>query len=154
MNLCMTICCEPGPPTTNDTTTLQKKTAIVQTRRTSAGQTVLIAGLSAVLIFAVLAYGIFDQWVIAILEVGSALLLLFWIWPQISSGCLQLRTNRLYLPIMLFGAIIIVQVILGTSAYVYVTRHELWKYGSYWALFLLANQCTRTGTHRLLTILA
>src|SRR5205807_10248680 len=71
-----------------------------------------------------------------------------------SSGCLQLRTNRLYLPIMLFGAIIIVQVILGTSAYVYVTRHELWKYGSYWALFLLANQCTRTGTHRLLTILA
>src|SRR5207253_9242841 len=141
MNLCMTICCEPGPPTTNDTTMLQKKAAIVQTRRTSAGQTVLIAGLSAVLIFAVLVYSIFDQWVIAILEVGSALLLLFWIWPQISSGCLRLRGNRLYVPVVLFGLIILVQIVFGLSAYAHITRVELWKYAAYGGLFLLATQC-------------
>src|SRR5437667_41217 len=31
---------------------------------------------------------------------------------------------------------------------------ELWKYGAYGSLFLLANQCQPAGVHRLLTILA
>jgi O-antigen ligase len=113
-----------------------------------------VAGLSTLLIFAVLAFGGVDQWAIAVLEIGSALLLLFWIWPQISSGHLQLRANPIYAPVVLFGLIIVVQVVFGLSAYVHITRFELWKYGAYGSLFLLANQCERVGGHRLLMVLA
>jgi len=93
MNLCTTICGQPDTPTANDTTTLQRKTAIVQDRRASPGQTILIAGLSAILMFTVLAYSVFDQWAIAILEVSSALLLLLWIWTRISSGRTHLEVT-------------------------------------------------------------
>ena len=154
MNLNVTIGHEPGTPTANGSTTLKNKTATEQDRRTSTSQTVLIAGLSSVLMCAVLAYCIFDRWAIAILEIASALLLLFWIWPQISSGRVQLRANPLYAPVILFGLIIVVQFVFGSSAYVHVTRVELWKYAAYGSLFLLANQCQRAGAHRLLTILA
>src|SRR6266550_1789336 len=154
MNLNVTICSEPDTATANNPPTLQKNAAILQDRRTSTGQTVLITGFSALLIFAVLASSIFDRWVIAILEIGSALLLLCWAWPQISSGRLQLRANRLYAPVVLFGLIIAVQVAFGLSAYVHVTRVELWKYAAYGSLFLLANQCQRAAAQRLLTILA
>jgi O-antigen ligase len=150
----VTISREPYTPAANDTPTLQKKIPILQDRRTSTGQTVLIAGFSALLIFAVLASSIFDRWAIAILEIGSALLLLFSIWPQLTSGRLQLGASRLYAPVVLFGLIIAVQVAFGLSAYVHVTRLELWKYAGYGSLFLLANQFQPAGAHRLLTILA
>src|SRR6267143_494694 len=153
MNLNATIFREPDTPTVSDTPTLEK-TAIVQDRRTSTGQTVLITGLSVMLIFAVLAFGSADPWAIAILEIGSALLLLSWILPQISSGRLRLRANCLCAPVVLFGLIIIAQVVFGLSAYVHVTRFELWKYAAYGSLFLLASQCQRAGAHKLLTILA
>ncbi len=153
MNLYTTICGEPDTPTANDTTTLQRETAIVQDGQTRPGQTILIAGLSAILMFAVLAYSVFDQWAIAILEVSSALLLLLWIWTRISSGRTHLEATFLYAPTVLFGLIIVVQIVFGLSAYVHVTRVELWKYAAYGGLFLLANQCQQAAAHRLLTIL-
>jgi len=153
MNLNATIWPGPGTLTASNTTTVQKA-ATVQARRTSTGQTALIAGFSAVLIFGVLTYCIFDQCAICILEIGSALLLLLWTWPQMSSGRLQFSSNRLYAPLVLFGLIIVVQVVFGLSAYVHVTRVELWKYAAYGSLFLLANQCQRAAAQRLLTILA
>jgi O-antigen ligase len=136
-----------------DGTSSPEKTAIVNGSLTGTGQFILVAGLSALLIFTVLAFGGVDLWAIVILEIGSALLLLFWIWPQISSGHIELKANRLYAPVVLFGLIIVVQVVFGLSAYVHITRFELWKYGSYGSLFLLASQCERVGGHRLLTIL-
>jgi O-antigen ligase len=135
-------------------TPLSQETAIAKDRPASPGQSILVAGLSVILIFAVLAFGSADQWAIAILEVGSALLLLFWFWKQISSGQIQLKANRLYGPVVLFGLIIVLQVVFGLSAYVHVTRVELWKYAAYGSLFLLASHCQRTGARRLLTILA
>lgn len=141
-------------PLIADGTLTPQKTEIVRDPPTGTGQFILVAGLSALLIFAVLAFGSVDLWAISILEIGSALLLLLWILPQISSGHLRLKANRLYAPVVLFGLIIVGQVVFGLSAYVHVTRFELWKYGAYGSLFLLANQCERVSGHRLLTILA
>ena len=121
---------------------------------TGAKQSILVVGLSVILIFAVLAFGCTDPWAIAAMEVGSALLLLFWIWPQISSGSLQLRANPLYAPVVLFGLIIAAQIVFGMSAYVHATREEVWKYAAYGVLLMLASQCQRASAHRLLTILA
>jgi O-antigen ligase len=123
-------------------------------RPTVAKQPILVVGLSVILIFAVLAFGCTDRWAIAAIEVGCVLLLLFWVWPQISSGCLQLRANPLYAPVVLFGLIIVVQIVFGFSAYVHVTRQELWKYAAYGVLLMLASQCQRASARTLLKILA
>jgi O-antigen ligase len=109
--------------------------------------------MSILLIFAVLDFGGVDEWAIAILEIGSALLLLFWLWPRVCSGRLHLKPNSLYTPVVLFGLIIVIQVAFRLSAYVYVTHQVLWQYAAYGALFLLASQCQRVATSRLLTIL-
>src|SRR5467141_1116980 len=101
----LTILREPCPLTANGSRTLQT-TAVGTESSTRAAQTILVVGLSAVLIFAVLAFGSFDEWAIAILEISCALLLLLWIWPRISSGGLQLRANPLFAPVVVFGLII------------------------------------------------
>jgi len=131
-----------------------RQLAVVEVRTSEATQSFLVIGLSAILIFAVLAFGCTDPWAIATMEVGAALLLLFWIWQQITSGGLQLRANPLFAPVALFGLIIVVQIVFGLSAYVHATREELWKYAAYGVLFLFASQCQRASAHRLLTILA
>jgi len=114
----------------------------------------LTLGLAAVLIFAVLAFGSFDPWAIAVLEASSAVLFLFWIWPQLDSGGFRLRGNPLYAPAVLFGLLIVVQLVSGLSAYRHATREELWKYIAYGMLLLLASQLHRDCAQRLLTILA
>src|ERR1700730_18246372 len=106
MGLNLTIPRDPGSLIADGPHTPQK-TAIVRDHLTDTGQVILVAGLSLLLIFTVLAFGGLDQWAIAILEIGSALLLLFWIWPQISSGHLQLRATRMYAPVVLFSLIIV-----------------------------------------------
>src|SRR6202162_228735 len=131
-----------------------RQIVFAEDRPMGAQQSILVVGLSAISMFAVLAFGGTAQWAIAAIEVGSVLLLLFWIWPQISSRSLQLRANPLYAPVALFGLIIVVQIVFGLSAYVHVTRQELWKYAAYGVLLMLASQCQRASAHRLLTILA
>src|SRR6202790_2441318 len=131
-----------------------RQIVFVEDRPMGAQQSILVVGVSVILIFAVLAFGCTERWAIFALEVGSVLLLLFWIWPQISSGRLQLRGNPLYAPGGLFGLIVVVQIVFGLSAYVHATRQELWKYAAYGVLLMLASQCQRASAQRLLTILA
>jgi O-antigen ligase len=142
-----------GTSQVQDLTTLQTKTVIVEEHPGGLEQ-ILVAGLSVLLIFGVLAFGGTNQWAIAILEVGCALLFVLWMWSQISSGELQLRLNHLYLPVIFFGLIVLAQVVFGLSAYVHVTRTELWKYAAYGSLFLLANHLHEGAAHKILTILA
>jgi len=141
-------------PLNVDTPPFPLKRAVVRNGPIGTGQSISIAATSALLIFAVLAFGGIDRWAIAILEIGSALLVLLWIWPQFSSGHLHLNRCPLYPPIALFGLLIAVQVVSRSSAYVHVTRFELWKYAAYGCLFLFASQCDRASARRLLTILA
>src|ERR1700676_2001553 len=131
-----------------------RQIVFVEDRPMGAQQSILVVGVSVILIFAVLAFGSTEWWAIAAIEVGSVLLLLFWIWPQISSGSLQLRANPLYAPVGLFALINVVQIVFGLSAYVHATRQELCKYAAYGALLMLASQCQRASAQRLLTILA
>ena len=137
-----------------DRTPGPRQLAFAEVRPSGAKQSILVVGLSATLIFAVLAFGCTDPWAIMTMEVVSALLLLLWIWPQISSGHLNMRASSLWAPMVLFALLVVVQVVFGLSAYVHVTRVELCKYAAYGSLFLLATQFQRAGAHRLLTILA
>jgi O-antigen ligase len=152
MAVSVTICDETGSSAADARILLKKVAGGVD--EASKGESFLAAGLSALLIFGVLAFGGTDEWAIEILEVGCALLFLIWMWLRISSDGLRLSVNYLYVPIVLFGLLIAAQVLFGLSAYPHVTRIEMWKYAAYGSLFLIANHFQETAAHRLLMILA
>jgi O-antigen ligase len=112
-------------------------------RELGVWQWVLALGLCAVLIFAVLAFGAVEKWSTFIFEAGAAVLFLVWAVKQLVSRKVKLSKNPLYLPALLFFGLILVQVVLRQSAYVYVTEYDTLKYVSYGILLLIAGESVR-----------
>jgi O-antigen ligase len=135
-------------------TLTQQLNAICSDRWGVVRETLLIAGLSATLMFAVLAFGGGEKWAVLTLEAAASTLVLIWTWSKISSEGFELVFNRLCLPIVVFALIVVAQIVFGLSAYVYVTKLELWKYIAYGCLFLLASQCSRGDAYTLMRVLA
>jgi O-antigen ligase len=106
-------------------------------------QWVLTLGLCAVLIFAVLAFGAVEKWSTFVFEAGAAVLFLVWAGKQLFSREVKLSKNPLYLPAFLFFGLILTQVVLRKSAYVYVTEYDTLKYVSYGILLLIAAESVR-----------
>src|SRR6202030_3838460 len=94
-------------------------------------QWVLVLGLCALLIFAVLAFGAVDEWATFAFEAGAAVLFFVWAAKQLVSKRIQLSKNPLYLPALLFFGLILAQVVLHRSAYGYITQYEVLQYISY-----------------------
>jgi len=106
-------------------------------------QGVLVLGLCALLIFAVLAFGAVDEWSTFAFEAGAAVLFLVWAGKQFVSRQVKLSKNPLYLPALLFFGFILAQVALRRSAYGYVTKYEALQYVSYGIVLLIAAECVR-----------
>lgn len=106
-------------------------------------QSVFVAGLCAVLFFAILAFGAVEEWSTFIFEVGAALLFLLWMGERCFSGQLRISKNPLYMPALLFFVLILAQFALHRSAYAYATKYELLQYVSYGMLLLVATECIR-----------
>ena len=104
---------------------------------------VLVLGLCAVLIFAVLAFGAVDEWSTFTLEASAAALFLTWAGRQLISRRLKLSKNPLYLPTLLFFGLILAQIALHRSAYAYVTKYEALQYVAYGICLLIAAECVR-----------
>ena len=102
---------------------------------------VLVWGLAGLLMLAVLAFGAVEEWSIFALELGTACLLAVWIIKQLLRGWLDIRLNRLYLPMVSFALLVAAQLAFGRSAYPYVTRYEMLQYCAYGGLFFLSVQC-------------
>src|SRR5579872_4761334 len=68
----------------------------------------LLWGVFCLLIFAVLAFGATEEWAIFVLQAGAVLLFLLWGARQIVEARVEL-TNPLYLPMVLFAAIVLAQ---------------------------------------------
>jgi O-antigen ligase len=111
-------------------------------------QWVLVLGLCALLIFAVLAFGAVDGWSIFAFETGAAVLFLVWAAKQLVSRQVKLSKNPLYLPASLFGGLVLAQVALRRSAYAYVTEYEALQYVSYGIVLLIAAECVREESTR------
>jgi O-antigen ligase len=104
---------------------------------------VLVAGLCALLVFAVLAIGAVDEWSTFAFEAGASVLFLMWVRKQLVSHEGKLSKNPLYLPTFLFFGLIIVQLVLHRSAYAYITKYEALQYVSYGMVLLIAAECVR-----------
>jgi len=116
---------------------------------------VLFIGPFALLLFAPLAFGTVDPWSIFLLEAGSALLFIVWIYRQIQRGELVAFGNPVFAPMLVFGALIAVQAVFGLTAYRYQTISNVFLYVAYGALCFLVNQgLRRTSQIKLLATAA
>jgi O-antigen ligase len=116
-------------------------------------QWVLVLGLCALLIFAVLAFGAVEEWSTFAFEAGAAVLFLLWAGKQLVSRQVKLSKNPLYLPAFLFFGLILAQVALRRSAYGYVTEYEALQYVSYGIVLLIGAECVREeGTRKIFAL--
>lgn len=106
----------------------------------------LLAGACAIVLFAPLAYGAVETWAIFIVEAGSAALLSAWILREWRAGEIQFTPNPLYLPMVSFLAIVLLQALTGQTAYRHATYLHLLRYLSYGILVFIVTQTLRRSS--------
>lgn len=115
---------------------------------------IVLYGTFGLLMFGPLAFGAVEPWSIFILESGSALLLLLWLFKQATDNQISIRWNPLFLPIAAFGVLIIVQLAFGLSAYPHDTISRAMLYCGYGALCFLGSQSVlRTSQARKIAVM-
>ena len=116
--------------------------------------TILEAGLLALLIAAVLSFGAVRPWGVFGIRLGAVLLFAVWAARQLVSGGFEIPTA--FLPLALFGAWVGMQWMFGRSVYRYQTGQEWLTYAAYFLLMLpAATVASQPGRlRRFLTTLA
>ncbi len=102
-------------------------------------------GIAVLVAFSVLAHGATEVWSQSVLEIGAAVLLLLWGILALRQRKIEIRWNPLYLPMVGFGGLVVLQWLFGLSVYPYLTKLELLKLAAYLLLFFLAVQSFRTA---------
>jgi|HubBroStandDraft_6_1064221.scaffolds.fasta_scaffold00065_31 O-antigen ligase len=121
-------------------------TADHNSQRATLAGTVLLYGIFGLLLFGPLAFGAVEPWSIFLMEAGSAVLFLLWIGKQVLEGELKVRWNPLFLPMGVFGLLIISQLVFRRSAYPHDTASLALLYVSYALLCFLAGQTLVRGS--------
>src|SRR5215468_711510 len=80
----------------------------------------LLAGIFALLFFSPLAFGATESWSIFVLQASTSLLFALWAWRQSVDADWRLRDNPLFKPMSLFAAVVLLQLVFGWTAY----RHD------------------------------
>jgi len=98
------------------------------------------------LLFGPLAFGAVEPWSIFLMEAGSAALFLLWIAKQVLEGEMKIRWNPLFLPMAVFGLLIVSQLVFRMTAYRHDTVSLALLYLSYALLCFLAGQTLIKGS--------
>ncbi len=122
---------------------LRNESSLTQPSSSSLLDPVCLHGVVALVLFGPLAFGAVESWSIAIMEVGTALLFALWGMRQILAGELEIRSNPLFGPMSLFGALILLQLVTRRTAYHAATFSAALLYCTYGVLSFLAVQCLR-----------
>ena len=101
---------------------------------------ILLYSTFGLLMFGPLAFGAVEPWSILILEIGSVLLTLLWLLKQWLGSELTIQWSPLFLPMAGFGVLMVVQIVLGASAYRHDTIAGALLYCAYAMLCFLAGQ--------------
>src|ERR1700689_5666326 len=88
---------------------------ILRRERAEQAGTVLLYGIFGLLLFGPLAFGATEPWSIFLMEAGSAALFLLWIGKQVLENEMKIRGNPLFLPMGVFGLLIISKLIFGRA---------------------------------------
>ncbi len=120
-------------------------TAIDRRERSARVETVLLYGIFGLLLFGPLAFGAVEPWSIFVMEEGAAALFLLWIGKQVVDGEMKVRGNPLFLPMGIFGLLIVSQLVLRVTAYPHDTVSIALQYVAYATLCFLAGQTVLRG---------
>jgi len=101
---------------------------------------VLFYGTFSLLLLAPLAFGSTDAWSIFLLRSGSAFLMLLWAIRQARNGALRVIFSPLFVPMLLFALLVVVQLAFGLTAYRHETVSQALLYCVYGSLVFLAVQ--------------
>lgn len=113
-----------------------------------AFDSVLLAGVLGVLMFAVLAFGGTPEWAVAVMEAACGALFVAWAVRQVSGGALEVPANPLLAPMAGFALLIAAQLVLGLTGYRWASQQEAMRYVAYGILFLVAQHCFTRGRFR------
>jgi O-antigen ligase len=114
--------------------------------RASQASTILLYGIFGLLLFGPLAFGAVEPWSILLVEVGSAALFLLWVGTQALQGEMKIRWNPVFLPMGLFGLLILSQLVFRRTAYPHDSESLALLYLSYGLLCFLAGQTLVRGS--------
>ena len=102
---------------------------------------VIAMGVFLLLAFGCLAFGAVEAWAIFVLEAGAALLFVVWASVCIARRRVQIASSPLFVPMLLFAAVVAAQLLLGRTAYWYATWQKALLWAAYGILFFLSSQC-------------
>jgi O-antigen ligase len=107
----------------------------------------LRVGICCLLAFSVLAFGATEEWSQAILEVGTAVLLLVWAIQQYRERAEQVGIAPEFLPLTAFAIVVIVQLVFHLTASRYYTRVGLQLLIAYIIVIFLMSQSFFRRSH-------
>ncbi len=110
-----------------------------QTRQQQLG-TILLLGTFGLLMFGPLAFGAVEPWSMFLMQAGAALLLVLLSVQQVLQGRIEIRPNPLFAPMLVFGGLVLAQLVLRRSAYMHETVNGALLYVAYGILCFLASQ--------------
>lgn len=105
---------------------------------------VLRAGLCLLLAFSVLSFGAVEVWSGSVVEIGAAVLFVFWALLACRQSAETIQWNPLNWPLLGLIGIGLLQLLFRRTAYPFLTRTELLKLASYFLIFFLVAQAYRT----------
>jgi len=117
-----------------------------RTSSRSVLDSVVLYGVVSLLLFGPLAAGAVRPWAIFVLEMSAALLFALWVLRQASSGVVQFTGNPLFPPIIVFAALVVLQLVTGATTYRYQTFSLALLYCAYGLFCFLVVQCLRSTT--------
>jgi len=109
------------------------------------GAAALLYGIFGLLLFGPVAFGAVEAWSMFLMEAGSAALLVWWIVTRVTEGGVTIRWNPLFLPMAIFGLLIVSQLVFNRSAYPHDTIAKGFLYVTYAVLCFLAAQSLLRG---------
>jgi O-antigen ligase len=101
-------------------------------------------GICVLLAFTVLAHGAVEGWSEGVLEIGAALLFVWWGLLFARGSLPMLRWNWLLAPAAALWVFVVVQYLAGLTAWPFLTRVEIMKYSALAILMFLAVQAYET----------
>ncbi len=120
-------------------------TEIHRRELSAQAEKILLYGIFGLLLFGPLAFGAVEPWSIFVVEAGSAALFVFWVGKQVFDGEIKVRSNPVFLPMGVFGALIVAQLLFRQTAYPHDTVSLALQYFSYAILCFLAGQTLLRG---------
>jgi O-antigen ligase len=113
--------------------------------------TVLRIGLCLLIAFSVLAFGAVEVWSVSVMEIGAALLFLWWAVVTFWNSRTKIHWSLLQASLLGLLVIGLLQLVFHGSAYPYLTRTMLLKVAAYFLVLFLATQAFRgrKDLHRL-----